>query len=121
MLRRPPILPRLGWYPVVAVTALAFGFFFATQLRSQLIPPSAQVARNKALIQTVQSLERDNASSRSRIAAVRKEIAGLEAQAAARSDSSQRLADQVSAVREALRSLDLPESVKVCPATGTKL
>ena len=99
MLRRPPILPRLGWYPVVAVTALAFGFFFATQLRSQLIPPSAQVARNEALIQTVQSLERDNAASRARIATVRKEIARLEAQAAARSDSSQRLADQVADLR----------------------
>ena len=51
-----PVLTRIGWYPVVALTALAFGFFFATQLRSQLIPPSAQVARNQALVSTVQSL-----------------------------------------------------------------
>ena len=46
-------MSRIGWYPVVALTALAFGFFFATQLRSQLIPPSAQVARNQALVGTV--------------------------------------------------------------------
>src|SRR3979490_3025966 len=96
---RRPSLPRIGWYPVVALTALAFGFFFATQLRSQLIPPSAQVARNQALVSTVQSLERDNAASRSRLAATRVEIATLEAQAAARSDSSRRLADQVTDLR----------------------
>jgi len=76
---RRPALPRIGWYPVVALTALAFGFFFATQLRSQLIPPSAQVARNQALVGTVQSLERDNAASRARVAARRVEIATLEA------------------------------------------
>ena len=96
---RRPTLRRVGWYPVVALTALAFGFFFATQLRSQLIPPSAQVARNQALIGTVQSLERDNAASRERLAATRVEIATLEAQAAARSDSSRQLADQVSDLR----------------------
>jgi uncharacterized protein YlxW (UPF0749 family) len=96
---RRPALRRVGWYPVVALTALAFGFFFATQLRSQLIPPSAQVARNQALIGTVQSLERDNAASRVRLAATRVEIATLEAQAAARSDSSRQLTDQVSDLR----------------------
>jgi uncharacterized protein YlxW (UPF0749 family) len=84
---------------VVALTALAFGFFFATQLRSQLIPPSAQVARNQALVGTVQRLESDNAASRTRIAAVRAEIATLDAQAAARSDSSRRLADTVADLR----------------------
>jgi uncharacterized protein YlxW (UPF0749 family) len=89
----------MGWYPVVALTALAFGFFFATQLRSQLIPPSAQVARNQALVSTVQSLERDNAASRARVAARRTDIAALEAEAAARSDSSRLLADQVSDLR----------------------
>jgi len=89
----------MGWYPVVALTALAFGFFFATQLRSQLIPPSAQVARNQALVSTVQSLGRDNASSRARVTTTRGEIATLEAQAAARSDSSRRLADQVGDLR----------------------
>jgi uncharacterized protein YlxW (UPF0749 family) len=96
---RRPVLRRIGWYPVVALTALAFGFFFATQLRSQLIPPSAQVARNQALISTVQSLERDNAAARARLATTRAQIATLEAQAAARSDSSRQLADQVSDLR----------------------
>jgi len=94
-----PALSRIGWYPVVALTALAFGFFFATQLRSQLIPPSAQVARNQALVGTVQSLERDNAAARARVSATRTEIATLEAQAAARSDSSRQLADQVADLR----------------------
>ncbi len=92
-------MARIGWYPVVALTALAFGFFFATQLRSQLIPPSAQVARNQALVGTVQSLERDNAAARARVSATRTEIAALEAQAAARSDSSRQLADQVADLR----------------------
>ncbi|MDQ6919674.1 MAG: DUF881 domain-containing protein [Candidatus Dormibacteraeota bacterium] len=96
---RQQVLPRIGWYPVVAVTALAFGFFFATQLRSQLIPPSAQVARNQALVSTVQSLERDNAASRARVSNTRTQIATLEGQAAARSDSSRRLADQLSDLR----------------------
>jgi uncharacterized protein YlxW (UPF0749 family) len=99
MQTRRPVLARLGWYPVVALTALGFGFFFATQLHSQLIPPSAQVARNQALIGTVMSLERDNAAARARVAASRAEIANLEAQAAARSDSSRQLADQVADLR----------------------
>jgi len=94
-----PLLRRVGWYPVVALIALAFGFFFATQLRSQLVPPSAQVARNQALVSTVQRLESENAASRARVAASRAEIATLEAQAAARSDSSRQLADQVSDLR----------------------
>jgi uncharacterized protein YlxW (UPF0749 family) len=97
-LRRPPIA-RLGWYPVVAVLALGLGFFFATQIRSQLIPPSAQVARNQALVATVQSLERDNAGLRGRIAADRTEIAALEATAAGRTESSRQLAGQVSDLR----------------------
>lgn len=99
MLNPRPVLTRMGWYPVVALTALAFGFFFATQLRSQLIPPSAQVARNQALVSTVQSLERDNAMSRSRVASTRTEIATLETRAAARSDASGRLAGEVADLR----------------------
>jgi len=99
MMRRGTFLPRLGWFPVVALTALAFGFFFATQLRSQLIPPSAQVARNQALVGTVQRLERDNAASRGRIADLRRQVAALERQAAARSDSSMQLANTVADLR----------------------
>ena len=93
------MLTRVGWYPVVALTALAFGFFFATQLRSQLIPPSNQVARNQALVSTVQRLERDNAGSRARIGQLRGEVADLEKVAAQRSDSSQRLAGEVADLR----------------------
>jgi uncharacterized protein YlxW (UPF0749 family) len=92
-------LPRLGWYPLVALAALAFGFFFATQLRSQLIPPSAQVARNQALINTVKRLEDDNAGYRTRITDLRTEIATLEAQGAQRSEASRQLASQVADLR----------------------
>ena len=98
-MRSGTLLPRLGWFPLVALTALAFGFFFATQLRSQLIPPSAQVARNQALVGTVQRLERDNAASRGRIADLRQQVAALERQAAARSDSSMQLANAVAELR----------------------
>jgi uncharacterized protein YlxW (UPF0749 family) len=97
-LRRPQ-LARLGWYPVVAALALGLGFFFATQIRSQLIPPSAQVARNQALIAAVQNLERDNAAYRDRIAADRTEIAALEGAAAGRTSSSRQLAAQVADLR----------------------
>ncbi|HVD00604.1 MAG TPA: DUF881 domain-containing protein [Candidatus Dormibacteraeota bacterium] len=96
---RSPRLARLGWYPVMAATALAFGFFFATQLRSQLIPPSAQVARNQALIATVQSLESQNTTYRDRIAADRADISSLEAAAASRSASSRQLALEVADLR----------------------
>jgi uncharacterized protein YlxW (UPF0749 family) len=96
---RRSALRHIGWYPVVALTALAFGFFFATQLRSQLIPPSAQVARNQALVGTVQRLESDNTASRTRIAGIRVELATLESEAAARSDSSRRLADAAADLR----------------------
>ena len=98
-MRRGPLLPRLGWFPVVALTALAFGFFFAAQLRAQLIPPSAQVARNQALVGTVQRLERDNSASRGRIAGLREEVAALERAAAERSDSSRQLTNQVADLR----------------------
>jgi uncharacterized protein YlxW (UPF0749 family) len=89
----------MGWYPVVALTALAFGFFFATQLRSQLIPPSNQVARNQALVGTVMRLEHDNGDSRSRVGQLRGEIANLEGVAAQRSNTSRQLVDQVADLR----------------------
>jgi uncharacterized protein YlxW (UPF0749 family) len=89
----------MGWYPVVALTALAFGFFFATQLRSQLIPPSNQVARNQALVGTVMRLEHDNGDARSRVGQLRGEIANLEGVAAQRSNTSRQLVDQVADLR----------------------
>ncbi len=92
-------LPRVGWYPAVALAALGFGFFFATQLRTQLIPPTNQIARNEALVATVQRLETDNESHRRRIARLRSDIAGLEGLAAQRSESSRRLATEVDDLR----------------------
>ena len=99
MQARTAPLGRLGWYGTVALTALVLGFFVAAQLRAQLIPTSAQVARNQALIATVQSLGKVNASYRDRVAADRAEIAALESAAAARSESSRRLAAQVDDLR----------------------
>jgi uncharacterized protein YlxW (UPF0749 family) len=96
---RKPRLRRLGWLATVALTALVLGFFFATQLRSQLIPPSAQVARNQALLAAVQSLERENAGYRDRVATDRKEIAALEAAASGRTTASSQLAAQVADLR----------------------
>ncbi|MDQ6691128.1 MAG: DUF881 domain-containing protein [Candidatus Dormibacteraeota bacterium] len=92
-------LQHLGWYPTVAVAALAFGFFFATQLRTQLIPSSNQVARNEALVSTVQRLERDNATQRSDIGRLRGDIASLDALVAQRSESSRRLSADVEDLR----------------------
>ena len=96
---RSPTLARLSWHPLVALTALVLGFFFATQVRAQLIPPSAQVARNQALLGTVQRLEDDNGGYRNRIGSLRSQILTLEAQAAARSATSRQLADEVSDLR----------------------
>jgi len=92
-------MARAGWFATVAVTALVLGFFFATQLRTQLIPPSAQVARNQALLATVQNLERVNGDYRNRVAADRTEISALEVAAAGRSTASRQLAAQVEDLR----------------------
>lgn len=92
-------LPRLGWYPAVALAALAFGFFFATQLRSQLIPATNQLARNEALVATVQRLENENASHRAQIGRLRVQIKALEDLAAQRSEGSRRLSADVADLR----------------------
>lgn len=91
--------PALAVYPLVAVVALTFGFLLAIQIRSQLIPPSDRVARNAALVATVRKLDDENGRDRRHIAALRSEIAGLETAAAARSDASRRLAEQVDDLR----------------------
>ena len=91
--------PQLGWLPVVALTALLFGFFFATQLRSQVIPQSDRVSRNQALVATVRRLESDNSAYRTRIAQLRGDINRLEADAAQRSDADRQLTDQVNELR----------------------
>lgn len=92
-------LRRPFGYLLVALTALAFGFLLAAQLRTQLLTPSNRVARSEALVHTVQDLERTNAADRSRIAALRAEIGGLEAQMARRSDATMRLQQDVEELR----------------------
>lgn len=93
-----PVERTLG-YLLLALAALAFGFLLATQLRTQLLVPGNQVARNAALIRSVQDLEKQNAGERARVASLRTEIGDLETAAARRSDSAQRLEQQVRDLR----------------------
>lgn len=86
-------------YLLVAVAALAFGFLLAAQLRTQLLVPGNQVARNAALVRSVQDLERVNAGDRSRVAQLRRQVDALEAAAARRSNSTQALAQEVQDLR----------------------
>jgi uncharacterized protein YlxW (UPF0749 family) len=95
----PTASPFTRWYAAIAVAALVFGFLLTAQLRSALAPPSDRVGRNAQLVATVQRLEADNASNRRHVADLRAQIAALEQQAAARSDASRRLAEQVDDLR----------------------
>jgi uncharacterized protein YlxW (UPF0749 family) len=84
---------------LVAVVALAVGFLLAGQVKAQLLTPSNQVARNQALIHSVQDLERTNEAEREQIASLRVQIDALEAQAAGRSDTTRSLQNQVADLR----------------------
>lgn len=84
---------------LVALVALAVGFLLAGQLKAQLLTPSNQVGRNQALVRSVQDLERTNESDRARIAALRAQIDGLEAQAASQSQATMALRGQVADLR----------------------
>ena len=84
---------------VVAAVALATGFLVAGQVKAQLLTPSNQVARYQALVRSVQDLERANASSRTKIAALRADIDALEGAAAQQSATTQALQNQVADLR----------------------
>jgi len=84
---------------VVAAVALATGFLVAGQAKVQLLTPSNQVARHQALVRSVQELEAANAESRRRIAVLRTQIDGLEADAAQRSATTQALQNKVADLR----------------------
>ena len=84
---------------LIALVALAVGFLLAGQVKAQLLTPSNQVARNQALVHSVQDLERKNESDRSQIASLRAQIDALEAQAAGRSDTTRALQSQVADLR----------------------
>ncbi len=84
---------------LVALVALALGFLLAGQVKAQLVTPSNQVARNQALVRSVQDLERTNQTDRAKIEALRTEIDALEAQAASRSQATQNLENQVADLR----------------------
>ena len=92
--------PQLVSSALVALVALAVGFLIAGQVKAQLLTPSNAVARNQALIRSVQDLERTNDSDRQKIAALRAEIAALEAQAADQSATTAALREQVSDLRQ---------------------
>jgi uncharacterized protein YlxW (UPF0749 family) len=90
---------QLAGSALVALVALAVGFLLAGQVKAQLLTPSNQVARNQALVHSVQDLERTNDDDRRQIAALRAEISALEAQAAGRSDTTRALQDVVADLR----------------------
>lgn len=90
---------QVGSLVVVALVAVATGFTLAGQVRAQLLTPSNQVARNQALVRSVQDLENANQAYRTAIAAQRAQIAGLESEAARRSAGTQALASQVADLR----------------------
>jgi uncharacterized protein YlxW (UPF0749 family) len=84
---------------LLAMVALATGFVLAGQVRTQLLPPSNQLARYQALVRSVQELEATNAGYRREIAAVRAQIDSLETEAATRSAGTQALKNQVTDLR----------------------
>ena len=90
---------RLAGFGLVALTALAFGFLVAAQLRAQILTPTNAVARNQALVRTVNNLARQNDDYRGQIGALRSATDGLEAEAARRSEATQRLRSQVDDLR----------------------
>jgi uncharacterized protein YlxW (UPF0749 family) len=87
-------------YSLLALAALVFGFVVAVQLRAQLIPSSDAVARQQALVRSVQDLESANHSDRARIAELRSQISALESEAAERSDAARALADELAQLRD---------------------
>ncbi len=91
--------PQLVSSALVALVALVVGFLIAGQLKAQLLTPSNQVARNEALVRSVQDLERTNDADRQKIASLRGEIAALEAQAAGQSATTASLRDTVADLR----------------------
>jgi uncharacterized protein YlxW (UPF0749 family) len=58
------------------------------------------VARSEALVRSAQDLERENAADRSKVTALRSQIAGLETQAASRSDAARRMQQEVADLRQ---------------------
>jgi uncharacterized protein YlxW (UPF0749 family) len=92
-------LRRTGAYLLVALTALTFGYLITAQLRAELPVPGNRVARTAALVRTVQDLETTNTGYRSQISSMRGQIDALEAVAAQRSDTTQRLRDEVAGLR----------------------
>ncbi|HET7467603.1 MAG TPA: DUF881 domain-containing protein [Candidatus Dormibacteraeota bacterium] len=84
---------------LVALVALALGFLLAGQVKAQLVTPSNQVERNQALVRSVQDLERTNEADRAKIASLRADIDSLESQAAAQSQSTLSLQNQVADLR----------------------
>ncbi len=86
-------------YLLVAVAGLAFGFVAAAQVRAQLINPTDRLARNQALVRSVQDLERINSDLRAGIDSLRADVGRLEAAAASRSQADREAAQQLQVLR----------------------
>ncbi len=94
-----PSAERRGSILLIALTALAFGFFVAGQLRVGLINPSNRLERNEALVRSVQDLERQNAADRKSIRTLRQEIAEIEKREAQRSTAAAQQQREVEELR----------------------
>ncbi|MBJ7604185.1 MAG: DUF881 domain-containing protein [Candidatus Dormibacteraeota bacterium] len=94
-----PSANRRGSILLIALTALAFGFFAAGQLRAGLINPSNRLERNEALVRSVQDLEKENAADRQNLTALRQEIADIEKGEAQRSTAAGQLQREVDDLR----------------------
>ena len=90
---------RFGSLAAVALVALAIGSLLSGQVKAQLLNPSNQVARNQALVRSVQDLEMTNGIYRGKIAALRSQIDAIEADAARRSAATQALRNEVADLR----------------------
>jgi uncharacterized protein YlxW (UPF0749 family) len=90
---------RLRLATVVLVTFL-MATAVTAQIKAQLVPASNQVARNQALIKSVQALEEDNANLRSQLSSISDQIAADSARLAQTSTQAQQAAAQVRVQRE---------------------
>ncbi|MFN2466406.1 MAG: DUF881 domain-containing protein [Candidatus Dormibacteria bacterium] len=77
---------------IVAVT-LVMAAAVTAQLKSSIVPTSNQVARQHALVNSAQALERDNQALRDQLTGLNKQVRDLNARLARRSTEAQAAAD----------------------------
>lgn len=94
-------MSRVASLLLLAAVAFGFALLLTSQVKTQLIPASNQVARNQALIRNVQSLEQTNTERRHRIDQLRDQISQLQQQAAAKSQDAQGAGAQLADLKQA--------------------